>query len=151
MSPPEVWGPPVWTFLHVVTSKIKVDNYDVIAPLWLSFIKRIFQFLPCPECSRDASKQMMNITVSKLITKEDFIMCLYSFHNWVNYKKKKPVFSFDEINKYEEYNLVQTILQFYMYYNVKGNMNQITESYHRARVINDLQSFFNQYAYAFNK
>ena len=28
MSPPEVWGPPIWNFLHTLVEKIHDDRFD---------------------------------------------------------------------------------------------------------------------------
>ena len=74
MSPPEVWGPAVWTLFHTLIAKIDERAYPYISPQLFYMIVRICRFLPCPECSTDASNFLAKI---KIITK--FMLGAISF------------------------------------------------------------------------
>ena len=89
MSPPEVWGPAVWTLFHTLIAKIDERVYQRVAPQLFSMIVRICRFLPCPECSSDASIFLAKIKMSDVKTKRQFKDTFYLFHNRVNAKKRQ--------------------------------------------------------------
>ena len=90
MSPPEVWGPPIWTLFHVLAEKINERVYPFYAGQLFSVIKNICSALPCPECTSDASIFLGKIKIQDLKTKTDFKNMVYLFHNYVNAKKRGP-------------------------------------------------------------
>ena len=72
MSPPEVWGPAVWTLFHTLIEKMHPDAYPrVINSMYAMFV-RICKFLPCPDCSNDASIFLAKIKLSNYKNKEQF-------------------------------------------------------------------------------
>ena len=81
MSPPEVWGPAVWSLIHTLADHLQDDAYNYISPHLFNLIVRICKFLPCPECSADASRFLAKINPSSLKTKLEFKHTLYIFHN----------------------------------------------------------------------
>ena len=82
MSPPEVWGPPIWTLFHVLAEKINERAYPFYAGQLFSVIKNICSALPCPECTSDASIFLGKIKIQDLKTKNDFKNMVYLFHNY---------------------------------------------------------------------
>jgi hypothetical protein len=149
MSPPEVWGPPIWTLFHTLAEKINPDLYPLVINSMFNIIVRICQFLPCPDCSRDASNFLGKIKINEYKTKDEFKNMLYLFHNYVNSKKRKPLFNYIYINKYSNLNLQIVINNFIANYNTKGNLKLLTESFQRKFVINDFIKWFNYYYRAF--
>jgi len=99
MSPPEIWGPPVWTFFHTLAENINEDGFLNIKISLFSFIKRICTYLPCPDCSQHAIHFLAKVNINKIITKNDFKSMLYVFHNTVNKRKKKKMFNYNNIEK----------------------------------------------------
>jgi hypothetical protein len=91
MSPPEVWGPPIWTFFHTLAENINEDVFPKIKFSLFHQIKKICTLLPCPDCSQDAIRFLIKVDINKLNTKNDFINMLYVFHNSVNKRKKKTI------------------------------------------------------------
>ena len=75
-------------------------------------------------------------------TKNEFKNMLYLFHNWVNAKKRKPLFNYANMNKYANLHLPFVINNFIANYNTKGNMKLLTESFQRSFVIKDFISWF---------
>ena len=89
MSPPEVWGPAIWILFHTLSEKVSDQAYPFIKGQLFAQIRRICGFLPCPECSADATSFLAKINVNDLKTKLEFRNTFYLFHNWVNAKKRK--------------------------------------------------------------
>ena len=151
MSPPEVWGPAVWTLFHTLAEKINPDAYPYVIQSMFAMFVRICAVLPCPECSRDASGFLAKIKLSDYKTKDDFKNMLYLFHNWVNAKKRKPLFNYANMNKYADKNLILVINDFIAKYNTKGNMKLLAESFQRSFVLKDFVNWFKKCARAFIK
>ena len=104
MSPPEVWGPAVWTLFHTLVEKINDRAFSLVLPSLFSMIFRICKFLPCPECSKDATNYLAKVQFSKIKNKTDLKNIFYIFHNFVNAKKRKKLFNYSNINVYSKYN-----------------------------------------------
>jgi hypothetical protein len=149
MSPPEVWGPAVWTLFHTLIEKINPDAYPHVIESMFSMIVRICKYLPCPDCSADASNFLAKIKVSDYKTKHDFKLMIYLFHNWVNAKKRKPLYHFSSLTKYGEFNMVYVINNFISKYNTKGNMRLLAESFQRTFIVKDFISWFKKHSRAF--
>jgi hypothetical protein len=151
MSPPEVWGPAVWTLFHTLAEKINPDAYRYVIGSMFGIIVQICKVLPCPDCSRDASQFLAQIKLDDYKTKVDFKNLIYLFHNWVNAKKRKPLFNYANMYKYEHLNLTLVIKDFIAKYNTKGNMKLLTESFQRGFVVKNFISWFKTYSRAFVK
>jgi hypothetical protein len=142
MSPPEVWGPAVWTLFHTLSAKINEDAYPQVSLSLFKMITSICKFLPCPECSSDASTFLAKINLSDLKTKADFKNTFYLFHNSVNSKKRKRLFKYSNLDVYGTYRLVGVVNNFIAKYNTKGNMKLIAESFQRQLIIKQFRSWF---------
>ena len=149
MSPPEVWGPAVWTLFHTLAEKINDDAYPFISHSLFNMIVRICKFLPCPECSTDASNFLAKINISDIKTKTEFKNTFYVFHNWVNAKKRKPIFNYSNISNYSRYNLIKIVNNFIANYQTKGNMKLLNESFQRKLIVTDFKNWFTRSIRAF--
>lgn len=141
MSPPEIWGPPIWTFFHVMAEKIIEEKFTEASPQVFMWMKRICHFLPCPECSTHATAFLGKIKPVDIDTKQKFIGMVYLFHNAVNARKRKPLFNFANINKYKKISIISAFQGFLKVYNTKGNMKLLTESFQRDIVIRDIHKW----------
>jgi hypothetical protein len=141
MSPPEIWGPPVWTMFHTLAEKLNESHikHQAIKGELFTFIKRICNFLPCPECSKDATKFLSRVKPSDIQTKQQLIHMLYVFHNHVNMKKRKTSFSCDNLNLYKAQKIGFVLNRFAVAYNTKGNMNLMSESFQRQRILSEFK------------
>jgi len=142
MSPPEVWGPAIWTLFHTISEKINENAYPYVIHSMFTIICRICNFLPCPDCSRHATSFLVKINIKDYKTKNEFKNMIYLFHNSVNAKKRKPLFNYANMNKYTKLNLQIVINNFIANYNTKGNMKLLTESFQRIIVIKDFINWF---------
>ena len=141
MPPPEVWGPPTWTLFHVLAEKINEQHFNRLLPQLFNQIKRICSFLPCPECSIHARQFLDKINISDIKTKTDLKNTLYLFHNAVNARKRKPLFNYINMDKYNKIPITQAFNSFVVIYNTNGNMKLLTESFHRRFIINDFKKW----------
>jgi hypothetical protein len=149
MSPPEVWGPAVWTLFHTLIEKINPHAYPQVIGSMFGIIIRICKVLPCPECSTDASNFLAKIKLNDYKNKDEFKNMIYLFHNWVNAKKRKPLYNYSNLQKYARFNLIFVMNNFIAKYNTKGNMKLLAESFQRSFVIKDLTTWFKTYVRAF--
>lgn len=138
MSPPEVWGPPVWTLFHTLSAQL--ENDDLIYQLFM-YIQRVCKFLPCPECSQDATTFLQKVKLNEIKTADDLSKTLYLFHNHVNRKKHKPLFNYSELVKYKSYNLIRVFQSFTRVYNTRGNMRLIADEFQRNMVIAEFKQW----------
>ncbi len=142
MSPPEVWGPPVWTLFHVLAENINESYYKMIAAGLFGLIRRTCLYLPCPECSKDATNILNNVNPQSIQTKQGLINTMYLFHNQVNSKKKKMLFNFSQMSKYKNINMIKVFNNFASVYNTTGNMKLIAESFQRKLILADFRKWF---------
>jgi sulfur relay (sulfurtransferase) DsrC/TusE family protein len=141
MSQPEVWGPAVWRLFHTLSERLNDNAYNALSRQLFGFFVRICKFLPCPDCSNDASIFLAKIRFSDIKNKIEFKNTFYLFHNWVNAKKRKPLFNYGNINNYSKYRLVDVLNDFYAKYQTKGNMKLLTESFQRQFVVKDFNNW----------
>lgn len=151
MSPPEVWGPAVWTLFHTLIEKMNPDTHSNVIESTFGMIIRICKVLPCPDCSRDASIFLAKLNLKDYKTKIKFKNVIYLFHNWVNAKKRKPLFNYTNMDKYSNLHLSHVINNFIAKYNTKGNMKLLSESFQRSLVIKDFISWFKTHSQVFIK
>ncbi len=149
MSPPEVWGPAVWTLFHTLAEKVNEQAYPFVKVQLFAQIKRICGFLPCPECSTDATNFLAKININDLKTNVHFKNLFYLFHNYVNAKKRKPLFNYSSLASYNNYGIIPVINNFISKYNTKGNMKLLAESFQRKLVVGEFSSWFKKTILAF--
>ena len=149
MSPPEVWGPAVWTLFHTLAEKVTDQAYPFVKAQLFGQIRRICGFLPCPECSTDATNFLAKININDLKTKVEFRNTFYLFHNWVNAKKRRPLFNYSNLATYNNYGIVPVINNFISKYNTKGNMKLLAESFQRKIILSEFKSWFTKTIMAF--
>jgi hypothetical protein len=122
-----------------MAEKINEQSYHILYPQLFNQIQKICKFLPCPECSKDSSIFLAKIKLNTLKNKNEFKNLFYLFHNWVNAKKRKPLFNYSNMAIYKNLTLVNVINKFISIYNTKGNMKQLSESFQRQFVLKDFK------------
>ena len=149
MAPPEVWGPPIWTFFHTIATKIKGGLESNVYKGLFIIIKTICKNLPCPSCSTDATIFLSKINEDDINSKQKLLNNIYVFHNYVNSKTKKKLFNYNMILNYDKLDLAVTIRQFIRAYNTTGNMNLLNESFQRQLTIKELRRWIRSNIKAF--
>lgn len=98
----EEWGNACWYLFHTLAEKLKEDQENEV-PIIFNEIKNICSNLPCPECSKHALVMLSTVKPNSVRTKEDLIYFLLEFHNSVNIRLKKPIFTKDQcMQKYKK-------------------------------------------------
>jgi hypothetical protein len=141
MTKPEIWGPPTWTFFHVLIDHVNETHFESIKQHLFMVIKRICTFLPCPECSSHASHFLNKINITAMKSKQQMINTFYIFHNMVNKRKNKNLYPFLSLQVYKQIPLFIAFHQFLKVYNTKGNMNLLMESFQRQLIIKDVKKW----------
>ena len=96
------WGPSTWNILHILAHNIDDDFYSNNYNRVFSVILDIFHSLPCRVCLSFSNKYLKNNSLVPS-DKKLLISFLFHFHNAVNSKLSKNVFSFDDLDN--TYNL----------------------------------------------
>lgn len=123
------WGIPTWIFLHTLIAKVKPDKYDHIKVELLQYITSICNLLPCPTCREHASNYMERIKIFMLPTLDSFKKMLFDFHNHVNFRLKKKIYTYDYLSIYDN-------LKFSIIYNTF--VSEFTKPLHDTRYISDI-------------
>ena len=130
-----LWGAPTWYFFHTIAEKIKVEYFaDSKVPLF-NLIKSVCMNLPCPSCTEHATQYIEKIYINSIKSKEDFIMLYFNFHNEVNKRKNKPIFTYEELReKYSKANIINIVNNFLYYYKMEHHaVRMIADNMHRKR------------------
>ena len=141
MSPPSVWGPPIWLLFHTLAEKIHEDQYNKLIPTLFMFIKRICMYLPCPECSQHATTFLSKVKPEHISNKNDFKNMFFVFHNSVNKRKNKSQFNYCDLERYKHLNIIFAFNNFITVYNTKGNMRLLAESFQRHMIIKNFKKW----------
>ena len=106
------WGNATWLFFHVLAEKIKDQEYNNEKQTIVNIIKGICNNLPCPDCRQHASKYMTRLSIDHIPTKRDLKKLLFTFHNFVNDRLKKPNMSEEILKNYSDKNFHNVITIF---------------------------------------
>jgi len=130
-----LWGAPTWYFFHTLAEKIKPEYFETNKNTLFNTIKSVCHNLPCPSCSLHATQYIDKINLNSIKSKDDFIMLFFNFHNELNKRKNKPIFSYDELRaKYEKANLINIVNNFLYYYRMEHHaIRMMADDMHRKR------------------
>ena len=97
----KLWGPIVWSFFHIYAQQINPVFFKNNTKMCLNVINDICQSLPCPMCTNHAKQFLKNYNFNSIKTKEQLILFLFNFHNDVNIRTKKTLFTLEELEIYK--------------------------------------------------
>jgi hypothetical protein len=147
---PNQWGPPTWIFLHTLAEKIKEESFVSMRNSLIHNIIQICNFLPCPDCAQHAKEFWKKVNFATIKTKADLKNVLFVFHNAVNRRKKQLLFKYESLEYYKSRNVIETYNKFASNFNTHGNMNLITDSFHRTRLLSQLKRWITINIYHFD-
>lgn len=101
MASREQWGNVTWYLFHGLAEKIQEDKFMENKNLLIKILKSVCQNLPCPDCSQHATKLLNDVNFTGIQTKEDFKKFVFKFHNIINMKLNKKLFTEEELVKYK--------------------------------------------------
>ena len=68
----------------------------------------------------------------------------------VNKKNNKPIYSFSQLQKYKSVHVLHAFNHFVKVYNTNGNMNLITDTFHRGMVVKSVATTLKKNVSAFH-
>jgi hypothetical protein len=134
----DVWGPPVWKFLHTLVDKVKPESFTFLKDDLIHFIKSICDQLPCPECSTHATMFMRKVNYKNIHDKETLRYVLFKFHNEVNKRLKYDIQDERILEQYQKSSIEQCYVEFVKNITAFTNQKQMIHSMHRNRTIQNL-------------
>ena len=147
-----VWGPAIWYLFHTLSFKIKAVHFHEIKDELLGHFISICNNLPCPECAEHARKELKHLDKSKITNKKELCMYFIHFHNKVNVRTKKKIFTFDEfVSKYNTSVTRNVIANFFIVLSKSDhNVKLMTNSFQRSASVLDLKKWLNMNASKFS-
>lgn len=104
------WGPYTWVFMHSFIALMTDDLYARQRDVIVKFIKRICAALPCDNCRRHAGEYTKKLSPAMVPTRRHMAHYLFTFHNAVNKRLKKP--QFGDFAKYDTAKLAEAFVRF---------------------------------------
>ena len=149
MTTKAVCGPCVWYLFHTLSYNIKDTDtaaFEKTKTEFLKFAFRISTNLPCPECSQHANLYLSRVNPASIKTKEELNVFFINFHNAVNQRKGKPVFTREEAYaKYSTANVRLVIEYFFQIYGKKTvNVKLMVNNFHKDILLSDFRAWVMQ-------
>lgn len=151
MPPPEVWGPPTWRFLHCLAEQIQEDQFNRIGPQLYATIMAICKNLPCPDCSAHATNFFNKLKKDSVTTKNGLRTALFTLHNHVNARKKKPVYPIESLENYGSINLAYAFKTFVSVYHTDKNLKLMSDNMQRIRLLQHISRWLTENAQCFQR
>tara|TARA_Y100001935_G_scaffold145155_3_gene119952 strand:- start:7818 stop:8273 length:456 start_codon:yes stop_codon:yes gene_type:complete len=145
------WGNACWFLFHTLSYKLKDEESEHAKELLKIFIE-ICKILPCPICREDATKMLNNSKSGLVKTKPDLIRFMWQFHNLVNKKLNKPVFTMEEHNNKYAKTVTHNVVNFYIYVMSKNmnNSKAMIQTYQRQNKIASFKAYYAENIHRFN-
>ena len=145
MSNIEDWGNTTWYLFHTIAEKITDEIFNQERNNIISIIQQICNLLPCPDCAQHATEYLNKVNFNLIKDKDSLKSFLFDFHNIVNKRTNKIIFTRDELNnKYKTFDLKRIIHYFFIYFFAKTNNSKMyLYSFHRNKIKIKLYRYLN--------
>ena len=87
------WGNITWILFHSIAECIQEDNFQLVKQPIIELITIICSNLPCPDCSQHATSLLKQSLIQNISCKLHLKEFLRQFHNKVNIRLNKPIFT----------------------------------------------------------
>ena len=147
-----VWGPTIWYLFHTLSYKLNPNYFNEIKDQLLDHFISICSNLPCPECAEHAKQELKHLDKTKITNKKELCMYFIHFHNKVNIRNKKKIFTFDEfVSKYHTSVTRNIVANFFIVLSKSDhNIKLITNSFHKTNTLIEFRKWLNINASKFN-
>jgi hypothetical protein len=120
------WALYTWMLFHALIEKSSEEFYKIKYKEIFNLIRSVCLELPCPVCRRHAIEYLKNINIQHLTTREMFREMLYNFHNNVNARLGKPLYGYNNLVTYNNYNMAHILVHFKRFFSRRyGGILQI--------------------------
>jgi hypothetical protein len=107
-----IWGNACWYLFHTLAEKLKPECDEEVQTILFHF-KQVCYNLPCPSCSQHAMETLQSAHLDRIKTRENLKRFFLEFHNLVNKRLKKPIFTQEECDKlYSSANTINIVNHF---------------------------------------
>jgi len=147
-----VWGPAIWYLFHTLAFKLKLVHFNELKDSLLDFFILISANLPCPECTEHALQEIKNLDKSKITNKKELCTYFFNFHNRVNARTKKNIFTIEEyVSKYRKSVTRNVVSNFFINMSKSDhNVKHMTNSFYKSTAITSLKKWITQNGSKFN-
>jgi hypothetical protein len=147
-----VWGPAIWYLFHTLAFKMKNQHFNEIKNSFLEYFVLISANLPCPECAEHAQQETRNLDKSKITNKKELCIFFLNFHNKVNARTKKKIFTIEEyVSKYKKAVTRNVISNFFINMSKSDhNVKLMVNSFYKSNAIASLKKWIIQNSSKFN-
>lgn len=138
--PTTTWGPHVWTFIHTFCYHIDEAFFIAQRKKIISLLFNICNNVPCPFCEKHAKQYLSRTNIAKINTKTKCKQFFYDFHNTVNKRLNKSIFTNFEI--YKTISLKKSFINFRnVYTNNVYLRNKLHKTFLRRIICNKIYEF----------
>jgi hypothetical protein len=95
---PEVWGPSLWKFLNIICLNYPNKPTLIDRHNYSNFFNSLDNIIPCEACKYHY-KLYLKQNAPNLNSRNDLVLWIIDFHNHVNKRLNKRVYSYDEAFK----------------------------------------------------
>ena len=97
---PTVWGPILWTSMHIVTMGYSPVPTEQEKQGAINYFESLAYMIPCPICRIHYKEHLKKHPVKEAVSsRNDLIMWVFNVHNEVNKQLEKPVITIEQFIK----------------------------------------------------
>jgi hypothetical protein len=122
---------------------MKNQHFNEMKNSLLDFFVLVSANLPCPECTEHAQQETKNLDKSKITNKKELCIYFLNFHNKVNARTKKKIFTIQEyISKYKKAVTRNVISNFFINMTKSDhNVKLMINSFYKTKAIASLKTW----------
>jgi hypothetical protein len=131
---------------------MKNQHFNETKDSLLDFFVLISANLPCPECTEHAQQETRNLDKSKITNKKELCTFFLNFHNKVNARTKKKIFTIQEyVSKYKQAVTRNVISNFFINMSkTDHNVKLMINTFYKSKAIASLKKWIIQNSSKFN-
>lgn len=138
----KTWGPHIWLFFHGIVEMAREEKFKYHKKQLLDFIKQICNNLPCDICSKHARDYMKKFHYSRIKDKEHMKKILFDFHNEVNKRTGKQIFT--DYDKYKTIRLEPIVKNFVTIFTKSiSKVNGFSNGLYRKKITDNILKYLN--------
>lgn len=148
----QLWGNSTWYLFHTLAEKLKPECDEEVQTILFHF-KQVCFNLPCDDCKKHATETLQNAKLDRVKTRDDLKQFFLMFHNLVNKRINKPIFSKEECDKlYASANTVNIVNHFSSVMKSNKIATEKTMMYTMSRhlCVDSITKYMKQNGYKFN-
>ena len=108
-----MWSHPTWKLFHITTANLIEESFDgAFKNECIDLFTNICNAIPCTFCRVHAFEHMKTINKDEIKTARNLELFFWKFHNEVNERTKKELFTEENLEIYKKESFLKIILEF---------------------------------------